>query len=418
MRKIVSIFVIPFVFLFVFAQTNFCNYTKVYASGVDDITISNYNYEFYISGKKYFYKTNDFKEYIKFSAYQKLLFKQYSNRHQIINILLDYGFNLEDSIFYAFPEISIILNKLKIIENKNEIPESVSVIKNECKIKINPASSGKFIDLPDFFKQFYQQSAKGKNIKLNVNILTYKKAPSIKNEFLEKSCFSTGFSTSSESRKNNIKTALKSFDGLILEDGEVFSFNNITGERTKERGYMAAKIISGGTFIEGYGGGVCQVSTTLYNACLLAGLEIIEANSHSLPVSYVEPSFDAMVNSGSSDLIVRNNTGGKIIFTTSSKNDICKVKIFGKKNKYKITRISEKVKIIPAEEDIIDTDYLKYGTYDLEVGEEKRISYSKNGYISNGYLNFYDAEGNLVETKHIRKNKYNPQKGVVIKREN
>ena len=71
MRKIVSIFVIPFVFLFVFAQTNFCNYTKVYASGVDDITISNYNYEFYISGKKYFYKTNDFKEYIKFSAYQK-----------------------------------------------------------------------------------------------------------------------------------------------------------------------------------------------------------------------------------------------------------------------------------------------------------------------------------------------------------
>ena len=114
---------------------------------------------------------------------------------------------------------------------------------------------------------------------------------------------------------------------------------------------------------------MCQVSTTLYNACLLSDLEIIEATSHSLPVSYVEPSFDAMVSFGSSDLKVRNNSGGKIIITTSSENDICKIKIFGLKNKYKITRQSEKVSIIPAEKEIIDTDYKKYGDYELEVGQ-------------------------------------------------
>ena len=203
----------------------------------------------------------------------------------------------------------------------------------------------------------------------------------------------------------------------MIDEGEVFSFNQITGKRSLESGYKEAKIISGGTFVLGTGGGVCQVSTTLYNACLLAGLEIVESTTHSLPVSYVEPSFDAMVSFGSADLKIRNNSGGKSIITTSSENDVCKIKIFGLKNKYKITRQSEKISIIPAENDMVDNDYKKYGNYNLEVGEEKRISYPKDGFVSRGYLNFYDENGNLVQRKKIRENKYNPTRGVIIKRE-
>ena len=159
---------------------------------------------------------------------------------------------------------------------------------------------------------------------------------------------------------------------------------------------MSAKIISQGTFVEGFGGGVCQVSTTLYNACLLAGLEILEVHNHSLPVSYIEPSFDAMVNSGSSDLVIRNNTAGKILITTSYENDICK--------------------IIPAEEDFVDTDYKKYGEFPIEIGEEKRISFAKDGFVSNGYLNFYNDRGELVKTEKIRENRYNATKGIIAKR--
>ena len=151
---------------------------------------------------------------------------------------------------------------------------------------------------------------------------------------------------------------------------------------------------------------------------MLAGLEIVESTSHSLPVSYVEPSFDAMVSFGSSDLKVRNNSGGKIIITTSSENDICKVKIFGLKNKYKITRQSEKISIIPAEKDIIENDYKKYGNYELDIGEEKRLSYAKDGFVSRGYLTYYDEKGNFVERKQIRENKYNATRGIVLKREN
>ena len=197
------------------------------------------------------------------------------------------------------------------------------------------------------------------------------------------------------------------------------SFNETTGERTKNAGYMPAKIISSGTFVEGFGGGVCQVSTTLYNACLLAGLEIVEVHNHSLPVSYVEPSFDAMVNQGSSDLIIKNNTGEKIIITTSSKDDICKVVIFGNKNKYKIDRVSKKTKILPASnEKIIESDYKKYGIENLNIGEEKQISFAKDGFCSIGYLDYYDEKGNLVKTEMIRQCSYNPTKAVFVKKEN
>ena len=134
-------------------------------------------------------------------------------------------------------------------------------------------------------------------------------------------------------------------------------------------------------------------------------------------MSYVEPSFDAMVNSGSSDLVIRNNTNGKIVITSSSENDKCKFKIFGKENECKITRISEKTKIIPAKEEKYDSDYQKYGL-ELKIGEEKRLSFAKDGYYSNGYLNYYDKKGNLVKTQKIRESKYYPTEGIVAIREN
>jgi len=281
------------------------------------------------------------------------------------------------------------------------------------------AKNEKLINKQKFFDDCFSQIKDNKkSIKINLEIIDYKTSKNIRELFSEKSCFSTGFYSSSAERKNNIQVALKALDGLVIEEGEVFSFNEITGERNEKSGYKEAKIISGGTFVSGLGGGVCQVSTTLYNACLLSGLEIIESHNHSLPVSYVEPSFDAMVSFGSSDLKVRNNSGGKIIITTSSENDICKVKIFGLKNKYKITRQSEKISIISAEKDVVETDYKKYGDYELEIGEEKRISYAKDGFVSRGYLSFYDEKGQFVYQKKIRENRYNPTKGIIIKREN
>lgn len=375
-------------------------------------TQKTFEYTFFYNGKNYHFKDSDFK--------LNLTKKQKENYHNIstLKALKNMNFSEEEALTYVFPETKEILKRLSKNFEQAETEDEVLVVENKCKLEYFSGKNGKCINRLKFFGDIYKSVQNGENkIKRDIEILDYRIKESAKKLFCEKSCFSTNFSSSSQERKNNIRVALKAFDGLVIEEGEIFSFNEITGERTEEKGYSKAKIISKGTFVLGLGGGVCQVSTTLYNACILSNLEIVESTSHSLPVSYVEPSFDAMVSFGSSDLKVRNNSGGKIIITTSSENDVCKIKIFGLKNKYKITRQSEKISIISAEPEIVETDYLKYGDYNLEIGEEKRLSYSKDGFISRGYLNFYDEKGNLVERKQIRENRYNATKGIVIRRE-
>ena len=406
MKKVLKFFIL-FLFFNIFLFD-----VKIFGGVCFSFFESDYCYEICHNDKTYNFKDSDFK--LKLSKIQS------QNYHSLETLkkLKQTNFSEEEVLNYVFPEINEIFEKVSKNFEKPEIQGSVFVKPNKCELEFVDGEIGKVVNKQKFFSDCFSQIIDNKKlIKLNLEIIDYKTSKNIRNLFSEKSCFSTGFYTSSSERKNNIQVALKALDGIVVDEGEVFSFNEITGERNEKAGYKQAKIISGGAFVSGIGGGVCQVSTTLYNACLLSDLEIIEATSHSLPISYVEPSFDAMVSFGSSDLKVRNNSGGKIIITTSSENDICKIKIFGLKNKYKITRQSEKVSIIPAEKEIIDTDYKKHGDYELEVGEEKRISYAKDGFVSRGYLSYYDEKGQLVKHKKFRENRYNPTKGIVIKRE-
>ncbi|MBR1984094.1 MAG: VanW family protein [Clostridia bacterium] len=148
-------------------------------------------------------------------------------------------------------------------------------------------------------------------------------------ELTLRASFYTSYPASTEERKNNIKVASKSLDNVFVDSNSEFSFNDTVGPRTVNRGYKTAKIIFGGQFVDGVGGGVCQVSTTLYNAVLLAGLLISEYHPHSLAVSYVAPSFDAMVNSGSADLKFINNTHNPIIIKSHADDASIKIEIYG-----------------------------------------------------------------------------------------
>lgn len=392
---------------------NFSHATKYQNSKenyLQEVSIS-----FFDDGRIFKFDTQKTNENIIKTIEQK---KAQKNVLNSIKKLESFGLTNREIVCYLMPELQIFIEKLKKSTNIDEKFGKVLVCKNKCALEFQEGKEGYFVDENLLFLDIINSIKNGeKEIKINLNKKSYRTNEKLSEKFKEKSSFSTSFVTSSPERKNNIKVALSKFDGIILDEGEVLSFNDITGVRDESAGYKKAKIITNGTFTEGFGGGVCQVSTTLYNACLLAGLDVLEVHSHSLPVSYVEPSFDAMVNVGSSDLVIQNNTGGQIIITSSSENNICKFKIFGLKNKYKITRISEKTKIIPAEPEVIETNYKKYGDYDLLVGEEKRLSYAKDGFYSSGYLNFYDNKGNLIKTKKIRENRYNPTKGVIIKRE-
>lgn len=227
-----------------------------------------------------------------------------------------------------------------------------------------------------------------------------------------RAAFYTSYTTSSDERKNNIAVAAKSLDNAFIDVNGEFSFNQTVGERTEKRGYKPAKIISGGKFVTGIGGGVCQVSTTLYNAALLAGLKITEFHPHSLAVSYVAPSFDAMVNSGSADLRFINNTKNPIIIKTHADASTIKIEIYGEPMKEKYVRQSVIKGEIPSTEKEIIPDAL--GEYpDLYEGEIKVLKYGKNGIISTGIL-IKQINGKPVSTSVIRCDRYNPTKTIII----
>lgn len=224
--------------------------------------------------------------------------------------------------------------------------------------------------------------------------------------------FYTSYPSSTDERKHNIKLATSFLDKTIVDIGGEFSFNSAVGERTEKRGFKVSKIIVGGQFVDGVGGGVCQVSTTLYNAVLLAGLEILEYHPHSLPVSYVAPSFDAMVNSGWADLKFINNTNNPVIIRANADDSTVTIKIYGQKMQEKYYRESVIVEDIPMPEyEQIFDDNLEYP--DLFEGESKFIRYGKSGYKSEGYLTKV-CNGRIVKKQKIRSDKYNAVGGLIV----
>lgn len=128
-------------------------------------------------------------------------------------------------------------------------------------------------------------------------------------------------------RVTNIILATASLNNCLLLPGEIFSFNRANGPRTAERGYRHAPVIVGGAVVPGLGGGVCQVSTTLYNAVLRAGLEVVERYPHSLPVGYVPPGMDATV-ADSLDFKFRNNTDRLILIRSSNRGGSIDIRIW------------------------------------------------------------------------------------------
>ncbi|MBC7106203.1 MAG: VanW family protein, partial [Firmicutes bacterium] len=141
--------------------------------------------------------------------------------------------------------------------------------------------------------------------------------------------YTTRFDPAQTNRTYNIAVAAEALNGLLVPPGQAVSFNEIVGPRSQEAGYKEAPVILNNTLVTGPGGGVCQVSSTLYNCVLLAGLEVLERANHSLPVDYVPLGLDATVVYGYVDLKFRNNTGSYLYLTTRVAEDTLTVKIYG-----------------------------------------------------------------------------------------
>lgn len=172
-----------------------------------------------------------------------------------------------------------------------------------------------------------------------IEIPLIKTQPTVTNEMVMTDMFNevlatytTGFDKTNTNRSDNIKLAIEKINGTILLPEDEFSFNNIVGNRTETNGFKLAQVYCNGKIEEGVGGGVCQVSSTLYNAALLSNMQITERRNHTYQVSYVPLGQDATVSYGTIDLRFKNNRVTPVKITAEVSEDIIKINIFGTKS--------------------------------------------------------------------------------------
>ncbi|MCR5186535.1 MAG: VanW family protein [Clostridia bacterium] len=158
----------------------------------------------------------------------------------------------------------------------------------------------------------------------------------------EVSSFSTKYDASNINRSTNLAIAANKINGKVLMPGEEFSYNKVVGKRTVEEGYKDAKIYADGGVVDGLAGGICQISSTLYNAALLANLEITERRNHSYPTSYLPVGRDATVVYGVIDLKFKNTRKFPIKIEASVKNGVASFVIHGIKEEKEY-----EIKILP-----------------------------------------------------------------------
>jgi len=218
--------------------------------------------------------------------------------------------------------------------------------------------------------------------------------------------FETQFNTENKERSDNIKVAAEALDKSLVMPDRVFSFNDIVGPRTTEKGYKESLVIENNQFTPGVGGGVCQVSTTLYNALLRANLTIVERHPHSLPISYVAPGLDATVSYNWVDLKFMNNYPKPVLIHTEYKPGKLKILVLGTEGKFPQVRITSRiVKHLAPEKKVIEDASVPPGEEVIEKkGQEGLITEVKREFLE---------DGQVIASEIISRDKYQPQKKIV-----
>jgi len=214
----------------------------------------------------------------------------------------------------------------------------------------------------------------------------------LENTFTLIAAFTTN-TTSSANRNSNISLACETINGTVLLPGNTFSFNDTVGERTLARGYKEAGAIAGGELVQEVGGGICQVSSTLFNAVARADLEIVSRSPHAWPSTYVEKGEDATVNWPNLDFKFKNNKDTPVFIITYYKNRQCTAEIWG------VTlgdNISIDLESTVTKTLYPSTEVIYIQDTDLPVGTSKETVKMRTGYVVDTYKVWYQ---NDVEIK-------------------
>lgn len=240
-----------------------------------------------------------------------------------VDIGLDYAFNKDQTIKY------LTALALKV----DSAPRDASIKISGGTIHIIPDKTGVRLDVQKSAERILAALDEGAK---QISLVTVTAQPSVKADELKKingmlASYSTRFKPSQKDRSYNLKLACKAIDGHVLKPGEVFSYNKVVGPREKKYGFRDAPIFVNGGVEDGTGGGICQVSTTLYNAALLSNLKIVRRAPHSRPVAYAPIGRDATVAYPSIDLRFQNTTKAPIYISARIVGNTVNVSLYGMK---------------------------------------------------------------------------------------
>ena len=219
--------------------------------------------------------------------------------------------------------------------------------------------------------------------------------------------FSTNYKASNTNRTTNLKLSAGKINGTVLLPGEEFSYNKIVGERTIAAGYKEAATFSGGKVVDGLGGGICQISSTLYDAVVMANLEITERRNHQFVTSYVGAGKDATVVWGSQDFKFKNTRKYPIRITATVQGGVATVQVWGLREEveYDITIETKKTATIS-----YTTQYIQDAS--LPAGQQKVVQEGNNGRKVEAYK-VTKLNGQVISRTLLSKDTYNAMKKIV-----
>lgn len=247
--------------------------------------------------------------------------KTYTNVSELVTEYYNY-YRQKNSLRIDFEKLKDMLETLAPAINQEPVNAKLEFAEKEQKVKeFSLPQKGKKLNISKSMSQIARSLAEER---LTVSLAVDEIPPKITLNSLEKLGIRTllargesDFKGSPPNRIHNIRVGSVRFQGLILKPGENFSFNSILGEVSDKTGYQYELVVKDKKLTLEYGGGICQVSTTLFRAAILAGLPILERRGHSLPVKYYNPQgFDATIYPGVTDLRFTNDTPENILVQT------------------------------------------------------------------------------------------------------
>ena len=312
--------------------------------------------------------------------------------------------------------VALDINKDKLKEVLEKISEDVNIEMENARLDISNGNinvieekAGIQVDINATLANLEKSLQEGL---YKENLVVTKVEPQITKDDLKNvntllGSYKTVLSDVSPGRVENIKLATERTSGVLLMPGEEFSYNKHTGLRTTKNGYKNATVIVGGEAVQGVGGGVCQVSTTLYNAVLYAGLDIVKVSNHSIPSSYVDKGRDATVSDNGLDFVFKNNYNQPVYIQNYYSNGVVTCQIYGNngdKQNIKISTTTDKVSDAPTKKEKDPT---------LEEGKEKVIERGRSSYTVSTYRIYYDKNGKEVKKEKVATSYYSPKQEVV-----